>query len=897
MRSLVPLFLLAIFLGALSAPAAEIELSPAGPIATPQAARDAARAAEKPVRVVVAAGTYLMAAPLELGPEDSGVTWEAAPGASPVFTGGRPITGWERAGEHLWRAALPDPSWHFEQLWIDGRRAIRARSPNRGYFHLEDSVGPGVFPGLEKDFNFHAFTLRPEHYALVRAIPEEERAGLLLTVTHAWAVGQCRVEALNDERRAVKIAGRARYPFIEYEPDQRFWMENFRAALDAPGEWYLDREAGEILYWPRDGQDMAEAEVIAPVSPRFLVVEGAEDLLFRGLAFRHAHYAYPAGGLHDGQAATTLGGAIEVADSRGVRLENCEIAHVGEYGVYFKNGCADSSLVKCHLHDLGGGGVRVGETTRPEEARVCRGILIDDCILQHGGRLHPSACGVVLTHTQHCAVTHCDIGDFYYSGVSAGWNWGYGDTASRATLVENNHIHHLGRAYLSDMGGFYGLGVSPGTVVRGNHIHHIASHRYGGWGLYNDEGSTDVTMENNLVHDTSNAGFHQHYGFFNTVRNNLFAFGRTAQIQRSRNEGHLSFRYEGNVVVWDPASPLLDGGEWNWKFFDRPERGDPKDSLVFRRNLYWRTDGKIPDTLTKTHFTWDEWRGMGRDAGSLFADPGFADLEKRDFRLEAGSPADRIGFRPWDLSLAGVRRDDPAWRALAAAAHEDPAWESEAKPWPVPPYRVELQTFEAVPVGEIGIRRATFDRPDGDPDRGEGYAVVEEAASPLPLPQGGSSRRSLKAQDKPGLAHTYDPVLDIHPNWKSGTFRASFDLMAREGADGFFEMRVKGGEFAAGPYLRWAGGRLVANNVKSVPLGDLAPGEWIRLELTATTGAGSYDLSVTRRDGSVRTFEDIPCKPSWDEASYLLFAGLADRDTAFFIDNLSLLALDPAPAP
>jgi hypothetical protein len=154
-------------------------------------------------------------------------------------------------------------------------------------------------------------------------------------------------------------------------------------------------------------------------------------------------------------------------------------------------------------------------------------IVVDDCIIQHGGRLHPSACGVVLTHTQHCAVTHCDIGDFYYTGISAGWNWGYGDTASRETLVENNHIHHLGWAYLSDMGGFYGLGTSPGTIMRGNHVHHIASHRYGGWGLYNDEGSADTLMENNLVHDTWNAGFHQHYGYFNTVRNNIFAFGHT----------------------------------------------------------------------------------------------------------------------------------------------------------------------------------------------------------------------------------------------------------------------------------------------------------------------------------------------------------------------------------
>lgn len=63
--------------------AADVTLSPEGPISTPRAARDAARALEKPVRILVADGVYELGEPLELGPEDSGVLWEAAPGPSP----------------------------------------------------------------------------------------------------------------------------------------------------------------------------------------------------------------------------------------------------------------------------------------------------------------------------------------------------------------------------------------------------------------------------------------------------------------------------------------------------------------------------------------------------------------------------------------------------------------------------------------------------------------------------------------------------------------------------------------------------------------------------------------------------------------------------------------------
>jgi hypothetical protein len=327
--------------------------------------------------------------------------------------------------------------------------------------------------------------------------------------------------------------------------------------------------------------------------------------------------------------------------------------------------------------------------------------------------------------------------------------------------------------------------------------------------------------------------------------------------------------------------------------FDKPERGDPKDSLIFRRNLYWRTDGAIPGTLAKSELTWDEWRGMRRDADSRFADPLFEDPAKRDFRLKPGGPAEKIGFKPWDLTLAGVRKDDPAWRELAAKGHDYPNWATDAQPWPAPAYRIDLQTFERVPPGAIGIRNAKYDRPREQPSAGEGFAVSEEAASPIPTPGGGVSKRSLKAQDKPGLPHSYDPVLVIHPGWTGGGFRAGFDLMAREGGDGFFEIRVKGGEFAAGPYLRWQNGKLVANHDASIPLADFTPGEWLRIEIFAATGAGRYAVTVTRADGGKSEFKDLPCKPTWNEASELLFSGVGTRDSAYFIDNLVLVPAAP----
>jgi hypothetical protein len=264
---------------------------------------------------------------------------------------------------------------------------------------------------------------------------------------------------------------------------------------------------------------------------------------------------------------------------------------------------------------------------------------VENCFLHDGGKVFHAGIGVWIGRSSHNLVRHNEICDLLYTGVSVGWSWGYATTTAHHNTIERNHIHHLGWGQLSDLGGIYTLGDSPGTVLRANLIHDVLSYSYGGWGLYTDEGSTGIVLEDNIVYRVKDGAFHQHYGKENIVRNNVLSLSATrGQIIRSREESHRSFTLERNIVYYAQAD-LLGG---NWK----------NGQYLLDSNLYWNASGKpvaFPGGLGLA-----QWQEKGQDRRSRTADPKFVDPSKGDFRLQPGSPALQIGFRPIDTGQIGL---------------------------------------------------------------------------------------------------------------------------------------------------------------------------------------------------------------------------------------------------
>ncbi len=116
-----------------------INVSPNGPVKSLAQARDAVRdarakgAQKEAARVVFSSGVYALPETVTLTPQDSGVSYEAAPNANVVIEGGRKISGWTAGPNGIWQAQAGGEK--FEQLWVNGKRAIRARTPNEWYFY------------------------------------------------------------------------------------------------------------------------------------------------------------------------------------------------------------------------------------------------------------------------------------------------------------------------------------------------------------------------------------------------------------------------------------------------------------------------------------------------------------------------------------------------------------------------------------------------------------------------------------------------------------------------------------------------------------------------------------------------------------------------------------------
>jgi hypothetical protein len=123
--------------------------------------------------------------------------------------------------------------------------------------------------------------------------------------------------------------------------------------------------------------------------------------------------------------------------------------------------------------------------------------------------------------TTETTIRNNTIHNLPYTGISIGWMWSPEPTPCRENSIDGNHIHHIMKT-LSDGGGIYMLGLQPGSKIMNNRIHDVDLNvgRAESNGMFLDEGTTDVIVENNLIYSIAKSPLRFHRATTNLVKEN-----------------------------------------------------------------------------------------------------------------------------------------------------------------------------------------------------------------------------------------------------------------------------------------------------------------------------------------------------------------------------------------
>jgi len=555
-----------------------------GPVATVGRALELVRLARESRpqpeadHVVLLPGRYQLTKPVVIKPEDSGrqdapLHVRAEIAGSVVLSGATQLHEFEAVlGMPYWRLQWPhDKGFHV--MWVNGQRAIRARSPNQGRFYsgAANVVPPIAGDRLQRPRNAHNIIntgklILPAEAAQALSAAHGAEQQAVLVALHSWTSSAHRIVHWDAPRGVATVRPESLWSFLRFGADQRFALENLPEFLDEPGEWWLSPN-GELRYWPRASETPTSTAADIPQLEQLLVIEGTSrqpvrHVLISGIKFAHsAAWTTP---FIDSQAATGLPAAVSLSFAKDVLLKDCVFEQLGAHAVWLRRGSSRVTLQHNQFTHLGAGAIRIGETAMPaDEAEFVEQNAVLDNRIEDVGGLFPGAVAVWIGQSGHNRVAHNEISRTSYTGISVGWTWGFGGSRAKANIVEFNLLSDIGGGLLSDLGGVYTLGISPGTVIRNNLITNVRSFKRQGataWGVYLDEGSSDIVVENNWVEGTTGGGFHLHYGNRNVVQNNVFKDGEAAQVRRTRkNDASLTMQRN---VLWAARSGLVWDKEW-----------------------------------------------------------------------------------------------------------------------------------------------------------------------------------------------------------------------------------------------------------------------------------------------------------------------------------------------
>jgi hypothetical protein len=231
----------------------------------------AAARQEKGGTVLLHGGTYRLDKTFVLTPADAGTTYCAFPGETPVLTGGQPISGWKQDTGKVWVAEVPK-GWRFHYLFVNGQRAQRSRWINHEQWrNWPKDHRPAA---RQPEGQLVSFT---QNKAALEGLPSNGDVEMVCILAQFGKMANGVLTAIDSVKGTARWNSELLALRHSRNPGERGYnFENARKFLDQPGEWAVDSAAGKVWYWPRAGEDMTRAEVLAPRVYELLRLQGDE---------------------------------------------------------------------------------------------------------------------------------------------------------------------------------------------------------------------------------------------------------------------------------------------------------------------------------------------------------------------------------------------------------------------------------------------------------------------------------------------------------------------------------------------------------------------------------------------------------------------------------------------
>jgi hypothetical protein len=256
--------------------------------------------------------------------------------------------------------------------------------------------------------------------------------------------------------------------------NDRFYITDSLKALDAPGEWFHDAEAGYFYLVTDDDKAPASATIRVKRRKYGIVGEGLSDVQIRGFQF--------------------FGCAIRLTDVKRSIIEQCDIRFpsagtmIGEtmprtqrFHTPVSGVSGDDNLLKgLYVAYASGGGLQaLGRRNRIEDC-IVHDICWSGAINFAGIAIAPAGSEEVRSSVSRCTV---------YNTGNIGISF-----RGRANVVEYNHVHHTGLACHDIAAIHTGSPATAGSVARYNWVHHSM-----GKGMRGDDQTRRLTFHHNLV--------------------------------------------------------------------------------------------------------------------------------------------------------------------------------------------------------------------------------------------------------------------------------------------------------------------------------------------------------------------------------------------------------------